>query len=129
MTSYLIDFVLLAALVFTSWRAGRMYRELRELRTNERGLAEALEAADRSINKAAHAVVVLKSEGFQTLQALEARIDEARATVERLDALISRADWHAAGRHRAPGIAPAPPMAPDTSDLAGFAPARTARSK
>ena len=28
MTSYLIDFILLAALVFTSWRAGRMHREI-----------------------------------------------------------------------------------------------------
>lgn len=94
MTSYLIEFVLLAALVFTAWRTGTMYRELRRLRDGERGLGEALAAADQSINKAAHAVVVLKHEGVQTLRALEARNEEARALAERLADLVERADRH-----------------------------------
>ncbi|WP_102958738.1 hypothetical protein [Mangrovicella endophytica] len=114
MTSYLINIVLLGALAITAWRTGRMYKELRTLRDGESGLGAALEAADQSINRAAHAVVVLKHEGVRTLKALEACNDEGRALAERLEALIARADHHCAGtagaavqRVAAPSIVPA----------------------
>ncbi|HEX2017465.1 MAG TPA: hypothetical protein VGO17_00875 [Aurantimonas sp.] len=100
MTSYLIDLVLLTALVVTALRSGRMYRELRLLRSSGNDLGAALQEADRSINRAAEAVVVLKHEGVQTLRALEARIDEAREECERLERCMERADW--SGRQRLP---------------------------
>ena len=59
MTSWLIDALLVAALVVTSWRTGAMYRELRRLRTDETALRAALVEADASINRAANAVVLL----------------------------------------------------------------------
>ncbi|NDV85756.1 hypothetical protein GTW51_03470 [Aurantimonas aggregata] len=98
MTSYLIDLVLLAALVVTALRSGRVYRELRLLRAAGSELGTALDDADRSINRAAQAVVVLKHEGIQTLRALEARIEEAREEGDRLDRRMERAEW-AATRH------------------------------
>jgi len=88
MTSWLIDLVLIAALLVTSWRVGGMYRELHRLRSAEAGFKTALEEADASINRAAHAVVLLKSEGVRTLRALEERIAEANELGERLDAVM-----------------------------------------
>ncbi len=88
MTSWLIDAVLVAALLVTSWRTGAMYRELKRLRTEEGGLAAALAEAEAAINRAAHAVVLLKSEGVRTLRALEERSAEAGELAERLEILI-----------------------------------------
>lgn len=101
MTSYLTDIVLMVALVVTALRSGRMYRELRTLRSSENDLGAALAEADRSINRAAEAVVVLKHEGVQTLRALEAQIAEAKETTDRLEMLVARADWHARGHGQA----------------------------
>lgn len=107
MTSYLIDIVLLIALVVTALRSGRMYRELRALRALENGLGAALAEADRSINRAAEAVVVLKHEGVQTLRALEAQVAEAKETADRLKMLTARVDrYAAAGGPEAAGRAP-----------------------
>ncbi len=92
MTSFLTDIVLMAALVVTALRSGRMYQELRALRASERGLGAALKEADHSITRAADAVVVLKHEGVQTLRSLEAQIVEAKGTIDRLELLISRAE-------------------------------------
>lgn len=88
MTSWLIDAVLIGALAFTSWRTGAMYKELRRLRSDESTLRTVLEEADASINRAANAVVLLKSEGIRTLQALEERTAEAQELTERLDILL-----------------------------------------
>ena len=88
MTSWLIDAVLVSALAFTSWRTGAMYRELRKLRSDESSLRAVLQEADASINRAAHAVILLKSEGVRTLQALEERTGEARELGERLEILL-----------------------------------------
>lgn len=85
MISWLIDGVLLSALVVTSWRTGRMVQELRRLRSEEAGFGKALADSDVAINRAAHAVVMLKSEGTKTLCDLEARIAEARLLVDRLE--------------------------------------------
>jgi hypothetical protein len=85
MTSYLIDFVLITALVFTSWRVGKMVRELRKLRSEEASFHRSLQDADAAINRAAHAVVMLRSEGLATLTALQAAIDDARELTGMLD--------------------------------------------
>ncbi|EAU40834.1 hypothetical protein FP2506_18139 [Fulvimarina pelagi HTCC2506] len=95
MASYLIDLVLMVALVVTALRSGRMYNELKSLRESERGLAAALEQSEASLNKAAEAVIALKYEGVSTLRALEAeRLKAAEAGV-RLADLVQRADFHA----------------------------------
>lgn len=92
MTSYLIDFVLVAALAYTSWRTGAMYRELRRMRLEREQFEALLKASDQSINQAAQAVVALKSEGVRTLRALEDRTQDAREQTERLTFAIRAAD-------------------------------------
>ncbi|KQT66270.1 MULTISPECIES: hypothetical protein [unclassified Aureimonas] len=91
MISWLIDGVLLSALVVTSWRTGRMVQELRRLRSEEASFGKALAESDLAINRAAHAVVMLKSEGTRTLAALEERIAEARLLAGRLEDAASLA--------------------------------------
>ncbi|MCB8837935.1 hypothetical protein [Aurantimonas sp. VKM B-3413] len=98
MTSYLIDFVLIAALLVTALRSGRMYRELRLLREAEGGLGVALEASEKSLNRAAEAVVAMKYEGVQTARSLDAQIAAAKLAAQELETLIARAEWHVSGK-------------------------------
>ncbi len=98
MASYLIDLVLLVALMVTALRSGRMMKELKVLRDSESGLAAALEDSDRSITRAAEVVVALTHEGVETVRRLEAQLAEAREASGRLETLLARADWHAARR-------------------------------
>ena len=92
MTSFLTDMVLIVALIITSWRTGFMYKELRRLRSAQSAFGKSLEESDAAINRAAHAVIVLKSEGVRTLAALESRVHEAGEAIERLDHLLRRAE-------------------------------------
>jgi hypothetical protein len=112
MTSYLIDFVLISALVFTSWRVGMMVRELRKLRSEESSFHRSLQDADAAINRAAHAVVMLRSEGIATLEALQAAIDDARELTGMLDDSVRVAETRLSvandGRRDAPVAAAAP---------------------
>ena len=95
MISYLIDFVLMVALVVTAIRCGRMYREIRTLRDNE--LATTIIDAEKALNRAAEAVVSLRHEGVETTRALENQVTEARKLADELGELLRRADFHVAG--------------------------------
>ncbi|WP_040325838.1 DUF6468 domain-containing protein [Aurantimonas manganoxydans] len=92
MISYLLDFVLVVALVVTAFRCTRMQRELRTLRSSESALSASLAQADASITRAAEVVVGLKHEGVETLRRLEFRIAEADDATDRLERLIAEAD-------------------------------------
>ncbi|TFF21799.1 hypothetical protein E3C22_14065 [Jiella endophytica] len=94
MTSYLIDLLLVVALVVTALRCGRMHKELRALRQTD--LVEALENAEVSLNRAAGAIVGARHEGIETVQTLERQLVEARQLAERLEGLLARADVHVA---------------------------------
>ncbi|SJZ81516.1 hypothetical protein [Consotaella salsifontis] len=102
MISSLVDVTLLGALLFTSWRTATMYRELKRVRQAGSDLEEALKAADRTINGAAHTVVTLKHEGLKTLKTLEARCAEAEGAAARLEDLVARAEWHCSGQGARP---------------------------
>ncbi|MBC8130934.1 MAG: hypothetical protein H7Y08_11520 [Rhizobiaceae bacterium] len=92
MTSYLIELVLFTALVITSLKTGRMVLELRRLRTEEASFRQSLVDAEAAINRAAHEVVMLRSEGIATIAALDAAIREGRALAERLDDAVRMAE-------------------------------------
>lgn len=92
MTSWLIDIVLLSALAFTAWRTGVMVVQLRELRAENSSFRQMLKDADAAIDRAAYAVVSLKSEGVRTLGALEEKTEEARRQAERLEYAIRASD-------------------------------------
>ncbi|MEX6504959.1 hypothetical protein [Jiella sp. M17.18] len=111
MESYLIDLALMAALVVTALRSGRMYRELKALREAEGGLGAALLESEQALNRAAEAVVALKYEGVATVRSLEAQIAAARAATEELEMLVARAEWHVSGQ---------PDAASTASDIGGM---------
>ncbi|GGE23858.1 hypothetical protein GCM10011390_49050 [Aureimonas endophytica] len=111
MISSLIDCVLLGALAFTGWRTTTMCRELRQLRRGETELSTALKEADASINRAAHAVVMLRSEGIEILAALDERIAAAREIAGDLEDRINVADRRLAVANDVAAPAPAPARA------------------
>ncbi|ORE95077.1 hypothetical protein [Aurantimonas sp. 22II-16-19i] len=92
MTSYLIDLLLVVALVVTALRCGRMHKELRALRQAD--LAVALTDAEVSLNRAAEAIVGARYEGVEAVRALERQLAEARSVADDLSALVTRADFH-----------------------------------
>ena len=104
MTSYLIDLLLMVALVVTALRCGRMHKELRALRQTD--LAEALVQAEVSLNRAAEAIVGARHEGIETVFAMERHIADARHIADELSALVTRADFHVQGgdRQTAPDV-------------------------
>ncbi|MBO0660957.1 hypothetical protein LQ948_00085 [Jiella sp. MQZ9-1] len=89
MTSYLIDFLLVIALVVTAMRCGRLHKELRALR--DTGLAEAIANAELSLNRAAEALVAMRHEGIETARDLECRVVEARGLADELSGLVADA--------------------------------------
>ncbi|MBP0615731.1 hypothetical protein [Jiella mangrovi] len=90
MTSYLIDLLLVVALVVTALRCGRMHTELRELRQTD--LAQALIDTEASLNRAAGALVAARHEGVDAVRALERQLADAHEVSERLAELVGRAD-------------------------------------
>ena len=108
MISYLIDAVLVSALVFTSWRTGAMLRALRRLRSEDSRFGKALQDSDAALSRAAHAVVMLKHDGVATIRALDERIAEARRLAEWLDAAADDAAFRLAPAE-AGGFVPPPP--------------------
>lgn len=85
MANYVIDGVLLLALLLTSLRVGTMYRELKRLRTYQRQYVEIFDETSRAADGIGAAVRSLGAEGQRTLQLLEARIAEARGLVAALE--------------------------------------------
>ncbi|MCE7026693.1 hypothetical protein [Jiella avicenniae] len=90
MTSYLIDVLLVVALVVTALRCGRMHKELRALRQTD--LAEALVDAEVSLNRAAEAIVAARHEGVDTVRQLERQLVEARRVTAELSGLVGRGE-------------------------------------
>lgn len=88
MTSYLIDALLIVALVITALRCGRMHKELRQLRQND--LAAALVDAEVSLNRAAEALVAARCEGIDTVRQLERQLADARRITAELGDLVDR---------------------------------------
>lgn len=88
MTSYLIDGLLIVALVVTALRCGRMHKELKDLRQTD--LAEALINAEVSLNRAAEALVAARHEGIDTVRQLERQLVDARRVSAELDDRLDR---------------------------------------
>lgn len=85
MTSYLVDGILLLALVLTSIRVGAMYRELKRLRALQDGYRSAVGQGAEALARMENAVREINGGGAQILAALGARIDEARALMAEMD--------------------------------------------
>ena len=86
MISYLIDGVLLLALLLTSLRVGAMYRELKRLRGYQADYLEVIGNTSRAADHIGDAVRHLSREGRAILERLETRMEEARELTGQLEA-------------------------------------------
>ena len=84
MTSFLIDAVLLVALVLTSVRVGRMYQELRRLRRLHDEYRSSLDQTGAMLTCVQETVRELKDQGGDVLNRLGTRVDEARGVLAEL---------------------------------------------
>lgn len=87
MTSYVIDGVLLLALLLTSLRVGAMYRELKRLRGYQDQYVEVFGQTSRAADHIGEAVRHLGKEGRDVLERLGAMIEEGRELTRRLEAV------------------------------------------
>jgi hypothetical protein len=90
--SYLIDVVLLVALVLTSLRVGTMHRELRRLRGYQMQYVQVFGETSRAADNIGVAVRQIGGEGREVLQRLETAIDRAGALAKHLDGLARVAE-------------------------------------
>jgi hypothetical protein len=86
MMSYVIDGVLLLALLLTSLRVGVMYRELKRLRLYQSQYVEVFGETSRAADHIGEAVRHLGKEGRDLLERLGASIEDGRELVTRLEA-------------------------------------------
>jgi len=88
MISYLIDGVLLLALLLTSLRVGAMYRELKRLRGYQSEYVEVFGRTSQAADNIGAAVRHLGKEGRDVLERLEVRMAEGRELARRLEAAV-----------------------------------------
>ena len=86
MVSYLVDVVLLAALLLTSIHVVRMHRELVRLRTDQSDFGSVLGKTTRAVDDMVVLVREFSADGRQLVNVLGEKIDEARGAIAELDA-------------------------------------------
>lgn len=87
MMSSLANTVLFLALVTTSIMVAVMYRKLKRLDQYHRDYQQILDKTGAALQNAQHAVASFGAEGKETLALLGTRIEEAKATIQKLEAL------------------------------------------
>jgi hypothetical protein len=88
MTSYIVDLVLLIALLATSARMGAIYRELKRLRGYHGEYKRAFDQTAAALAEARSAVLALNRDGSTIVDALGTRIDQAQALIGRFETLV-----------------------------------------
>jgi hypothetical protein len=86
MVSYLVDLILLTALLFTSIRVTKMHRELVRLRTDQGDFAFVLGKTNDTVDDMVLMVREFSADGKQLVNALGDKIDEARKAIMDIDA-------------------------------------------
>ena len=86
MVSYLVEGILLAALLFTSIHVTRMRRELVRLRTDQGDFAVVLGKTTEAVDDMVVMVREFSADGRQLVNVLGEKIDEAREAIAELDA-------------------------------------------
>ncbi|SUA99527.1 Uncharacterised protein [Pannonibacter phragmitetus] len=91
MISYLVDAVLLIALAITSFKMVTMYRELRRLGSYHEDYQRIFDQTALALDGIEVSVKELNVRGAQVLNALGARMDDARELIAEIDALTREA--------------------------------------
>jgi hypothetical protein len=85
MTSYLVDAILLLALVVTTYRVTKMHRELKQLRIDQADFCSILGETAESFDAIVKSVSDLNHKGTELVRLLGVRIDEGRAILDDID--------------------------------------------
>ena len=86
MASYLVDLILLAALLFTSIRVTRMHRELVHLRTSQGDFSSVLGKTTETVDDMVLMVREFSADGRQLVNVLGGKIEEARKAIMDIEA-------------------------------------------
>jgi len=85
MTSYLVDLILLVALLFTSVRVTKMHRELVRLRAYQGEFSAIVDRAMEAFDTIALSMDDLSANGNELVNALSRKVEEAREAIAELD--------------------------------------------
>ena len=86
MVSYLVDLILLSALLFTSIRVTRMHRELVHLRTYQGDFSSVLGKTTETVDDMVLMVREFSADGRQLVNVLGGKIEEARKAIMDIEA-------------------------------------------
>ena len=86
MASYLVDAILLAALLFTSIRVTKMHRELVRLRSDQGDFGSVLGKTTEAVDQMVLMVREFSADGKQLVNVLGEKIDEARKAIVEIEA-------------------------------------------
>jgi len=86
MASYLVDLILLAALLFTSIRVTRMHRELVHLRNSKGDFSSVLGKTTETVDDMVLMVREFSADGRQLVNVLGGKIEEARKAIMDIEA-------------------------------------------
>jgi hypothetical protein len=86
MISSIVDIILFSALLFTSFRVTKMHRELVRLRAHQGEFTEVLGRTNETVDDMVLMVREFSADGRQMVHALGDKIDEARRTINEIDA-------------------------------------------
>lgn len=86
MASYLVDLILLVALLVTSVRVTKMHRELVRLRSSQGDFAFVLGKTNEAVDDMTTMVREFSADGRQLVNALGNKIDEARQAIMDMEA-------------------------------------------
>jgi hypothetical protein len=98
MTSYLVEAVLLLALLATTVRVTQMHRDLKKLRSDQAEFCSILGEAASAFDTIVRTVNDLNCDGTRLIQLLGVKIDEARQVMAAVDDGLGRAAGVAATR-------------------------------
>lgn len=90
MTSYIIEGVLLVALVATIAGLLSLRRELRQLKTHQASYADALDETSTALVTVGSAIREINLQGLTTLRSLTQQIDAARVVLAQMERISSR---------------------------------------
>lgn len=89
MTSYLVDTILLVALILSSYRMAIIHRDIKRFRRHQNGYERALSKTSEALVDVGRAIQAINVEGIAAVKTLSIRIDEARGVISSMEKLFS----------------------------------------
>ncbi len=96
--SYLVDAILLAALILSSYRMAIIHRDIKRFRRHQNGYERALSKTSEALVDVGRAIQAINVEGVATVNALSLRIDEGYALLAQLEKSSTRQEDQIQGK-------------------------------